>query len=175
MFVNAKEAAALTGRAGLASREYRDNVGFPPPVALGKRGALLFDLDAVAEWDAQHRSRAQSAPSGQGGCRAPSGPRSSIEWKPKRAPAWTDTRPDASELVELEPSLEAGRMRGLWAFVLGQALQDASGPDREARGWPCLSNRDFREVCHMAGLDPEYVLRKFREVGGAVSITYARG
>jgi hypothetical protein len=170
MFVNAKDAAALTGRAGLGSREYRDNVGFPPPVALGKRGALLFDLDAVAEWDAQHRRSGARKRT-----QAPEGPRSSTEWRPKRAPAWTDTRPDASELVELEPSLEAGRCRALWAFVLGQALQDASGPDREARGWPCLSNRDFREVCHLAGFDPEWILRKFREVGSAVSITYARG
>jgi hypothetical protein len=56
----------------------------------------------------------------------------------------------------------------LWRCVLSLAIKDALGiaafqhevPKHErerTRAWLLSNNRDFRLVCHLAGLDPDYV------------------
>lgn len=59
-----------------------------------------------------------------------------------------------------------GNERALWAAVVQQALTDATVPStakgaaneqRKARDWFKRAGPDFRQVCTLAGLDPESV------------------
>lgn len=43
--------------------------------------------------------------------------------------------------------------RALWLSVIRLAIEDRD------RGWFDLANGDFRAVCWLAGVDPEYALR----------------
>ena len=67
--------------------------------------------------------------------------------------------------------------RALWCAVIRQALQEALGQDaadtnkypparlagrRAAQGWFRPGNADFRAVCLLAGVDPDWVAEKAR-------------
>lgn len=90
------------------------------------------------------------------------------------------------EVFSSKPSGE----RGLWAAVLMTAIQDAMGnvrgakgsidsETRKARRWLTVPNRDFNEVCYLAGLDPvavrERCQRMFREGEAVVPSGAPRG
>lgn len=76
----------------------------------------------------------------------------------------------------------SGPERGMWGEVLMRGMADATASltatvcqcelqaRREARLW--VGSRDFKEVCELAGLDPEAVLGKFR--AGAVDMKRGR-
>lgn len=89
----------------------------------------------------------------------------------------------------MTPEASSGRPpgeRGLWAAVLMNAIQDAEGNPKhktgagaaaetsKARRWLTIPNKDFNEVCYLAGLDPvavrERCQRMFPE-GEAVALT----
>ena len=49
----------------------------------------------------------------------------------------------------------------LWQTVITQAFSEATRKDRiEATDW-FLCNTDVRDVCHLAGWNPDYVLSRF--------------
>lgn len=61
--------------------------------------------------------------------------------------------------------------RALWIGVLAQAVSDVTNPSqgeffrqarRDAIRWFKHGGRDFNEVCHLAGLDPEAVRDRFQ-------------
>ncbi|HVI28107.1 hypothetical protein [Hansschlegelia sp.] len=70
-----------------------------------------------------------------------------------------------STLDEREPDAEAKRDRTLWLAVISQALEDAtivrsnvSDIDRQqARSWLTAMSADYREVCALAGLEPDHL------------------
>lgn len=71
-------------------------------------------------------------------------------------------------------------MRALWLAVIQQALRDAmhQSPSRSLRDtngsrstlerdsadvWIKRTRADFREVCHLAGVDPDYLRKRYIE------------
>jgi len=67
--------------------------------------------------------------------------------------------------------------RGLWLAVISNALTDAAAPpdarhegtrhDRlSSRAWFRITNPDFREVCFLAGVEPEAVIAAFHRQTG---------
>lgn len=69
-----------------------------------------------------------------------------------------------------DPVLEAARCRSLWQEVLLQGLRDLLNPTsievvREQPKWRSwIGSRDFREVCDLAGVDPEATAATFKRV-----------
>jgi hypothetical protein len=78
-------------------------------------------------------------------------------------------------------SLREKQERQLWAAVIMQALDDATGVvvnadgrskegiRRRARDWFIKGGRDFKEVCALAGMEPDWIranaLKRIEEVG----------
>ena len=62
---------------------------------------------------------------------------------------------------------DAGECSALWLAVLNRAVLDAlglGGQDADEYGslrWVMMMDNDFRWVCLMAGVEPEWVIRKF--------------
>lgn len=66
--------------------------------------------------------------------------------------------------------------RALWLAVIERTILDALGqcPDvgkgsrprviAEAKAWLSVRNADFREICHLAGVNPEHLTRKLPEI-----------
>ena len=72
--------------------------------------------------------------------------------------------------MTLAPEHHPSRERMLWTAVLGEQLNLALrekdpmnlGDDpARARRW--IGSASFRDVCHLASIDPEWVLRKYRQ------------
>jgi len=74
-------------------------------------------------------------------------------------------------------STTADEERRLWCSVIERALEDARGRlagagttnpvtlnkiIKDAHKWLTIPNRDFDEVCHLAGLDPDAVRERAR-------------
>ena len=88
------------------------------------------------------------------------------------APSAADDLPDLEYTDEIASPED---MRALWTAVIKQAIGDAQGNNlsnltpatrrrtiAEARDWLTVPNRDFDEVCHLAGLDPDAVRERAR-------------
>lgn len=72
---------------------------------------------------------------------------------------------------------DTDRARQLWCSVIALAIEDATAnvdiknertsrilDKQQARRWLMEPNRDFNEVCHLAGLDPEAVRERTRRL-----------
>lgn len=94
-----------------------------------------------------------------------------IGWGPGHTAHSVQTR-DAQETLRGDSE---SREVDLWVAVLQRGISDALGhvednakrgpralAVRQARDW--LGTQDFREVCIMAGLDPEYILAGVRQM-----------
>ena len=60
----------------------------------------------------------------------------------------------------------------LWQAVLFQAVRDAtsqhdSREKREADAWIRSGRKDFREVCSLAGMEPEFIQEAY--IGGKIN------
>jgi hypothetical protein len=80
--------------------------------------------------------------------------------------------PANSPLYGLQHEAASSPDRCLWVAVISNAFTDAFAPptskvpfiehDRaSSRAWFRIANPDFREVCFLAGLDPEAVIAAF--------------
>lgn len=78
----------------------------------------------------------------------------------------TDERPAhalQATLHDEAPDSDAGRDRAIWLAVIAQALDDATmiraaikpAVRAQARAWLTTMGADFREVCALAGMEPE--------------------
>ena len=79
---------------------------------------------------------------------------------------------DIIEELASEPYKHTEQERKLWRAVIGQAIIDAkSGAKKaelknrksEALVWLRGNTKDFEEVCHFAGYEPEYVRSKIEK------------
>jgi hypothetical protein len=103
----------------------------------------------------------------------PSLPAAQPAAKPKAAAPRTPRRAKETGIPWLdEPFSHVKGEQALWVAVITQAMMDALSKSRnpeliyhrdDAIRWLTGNSKDFHEVCHHAGMDPDYVRRKAKK------------